>query len=163
IRLDRINDAEKLLVSAIRQQPKEDLSRGVLLSELADIYTYTSRFTMAERTLEDAIEIISNTAGEGSSEFITASINRGILQLESGRLAEAEETFDYVMSEITPDEPAFVATLNNQGLVYHGLGQLERAEEIFEKIRSLDSVVLGTGHPDFAITLTNLGFVYCDE
>ena len=163
IRLDKFNEAERLLQFTIRQQPESSIERGVLLSKLGDVYTITSQYSKAEKSLYPAIDIIQKTTGENSPEFITAAINLGILYMGQGKYADAEETFDYAISELTPDEPAYAATLNNQGLVYHSLGQLEMAEKNFLQIKSLDSAALGITHPDFAITLTNLGFVYCDE
>lgn len=163
IRLDKISDAEKLLKSTIRQQADKSLEAGMLLAKLGDLYTMSSRFSLADEALTDAVSILRTTAGEDTPEFLNALINRGILYMESGKAPEAEETFDYVLAQLSPEEPAYRSILNNQGLVYHSLGHFERASKVLSEIRALDSLDIGVTHPDFAITLTNLGFVYADE
>lgn len=162
-RLEKFSDAEKLLQSTVRQQPRNSLSQGVLLSKLGDLYTLTSQYSKAARSLESALAILAETAGQNSPEYITVLVNVGILNMGRGKFAEAEETFDYALAEISPDQPGYLATLNNQGLVYRSLGQLQRAEKIFLDMKAMDSIDLGVTHPDFAITLTNLGFVYAEE
>jgi CHAT domain-containing protein/tetratricopeptide (TPR) repeat protein len=163
IQVDKYSEAEKLLQSSIRQQQKNSIHQGVLLNKLGDIYTITSQYTRASKALQTALIIIEKTAGRNSPEYISASINLGILYMSQGKYAEAEEAFDYALGEITQDDNAYAATLNNQALVYQNLGQLERAEKTFREIQAIDSAAVGTTHPDFAITLTNLGLVYSDE
>ena len=163
IRLDKLDDAEKLLQSTLREQPQNSLLRGMILSKLADLYTMTSQYSKATRTLNAGLDIIERMAGENSIEFLSAVINLGILQMGQGKFAEAEETFDYVLAEISADDPAYATILNNQALVYKSLGQLDKAEKLFLTIKEMDSVNLGVTHPDFAITLTNLAFVYSDN
>jgi CHAT domain-containing protein/Tfp pilus assembly protein PilF len=160
--LDRFADAEKLLVSTIRQQEKGSLREGVLLSKLGDVYTMTSQYPKASRTLQSALDIIEKKSDDNSPEFITAAINLGILYMAQGKYAEAEEAFDYALGEITPDAEAYPAIINNQATVYQQLGQLERAEKVFQELQAMDSVSIGTQHPDFAITLSNIGLVYSD-
>lgn len=163
VRLDKFTEAEKLLQSTLRQQPRNSLAQGVLLGKLGDLYTLTSQHSKAEKALNSALDMIQAAAGEASPEYLTAATNLAILNMAQGKLAEAEEAFDYALAVLAPDEMAYQSVLNNQGLVYHGLGQLERAEKLFREIRAIDSASIGTDHPDFAITLTNLAFVLGDE
>lgn len=163
IRLDKFNEAEKLLQGTIRQQPKNSMNRSRLLNKLGDLYTITSRFSKADKTLEDALAIVENIDGEGSDDYINTVINLGILYTEQGKYPEAEEAFDYVLSKIEEGHPSYPDIANNQALVYHSLGQLDRAENFFNKIKSIDSLSVGDTHPDFAITLSNLALVYSDK
>lgn len=163
IQLDKFTEAEKLLQSAIRQQPKGSLIQGKLLWKLGDMYSITSQYSKASAALTSAIAIMEKTTGINSPEYISTSISLGILYMSQGKYAEAEELFDYALSEISPQDDAYPATLNNQATVYQNLGQLERAEKSFREIQSMDSLALGTSHPDYAITLSNLGLVYADE
>lgn len=163
VQLDKFNETEKLLTSTIRQQEKNSLNHGLLLSKLGDLYTITSQYSKAAKALNTALDILAKAAGENSAEYISASINLGILCMEQGKFPQAEEAFDHALTEITPDNVAYTPTLNNQALVYQSLGQLERAEKAFREIRATDSVVIGTTHPDFAVTLSNMGLVYSDE
>lgn len=163
ITLDKFNEAEKLLHTTIRQQPESSMSRSRLLNKLGDLYTITSRFSKAEKTLEEALAIVENIEGEGSDEYINTVINLGILYTEQGKYPEAEEAFDYVLSKLSESHPTYPDVANNQALVYHSLGQLDRAEVLFHKIKSIDSLSVGDTHPAFAITLSNLALVYSDK
>lgn len=83
--------------------------------------------------------------------------------MTQGKFAEAEEAFDFVLANMSQEEPSYYNVLNNQALVYQSLGQLGRSEKIFTQIREADSLTIGDTHPDFAITLSNLGLVFSDE
>lgn len=163
IQSDRFNETEKLLLSTIRQQPKNSLNHGKLLSKLGDVYTITSQFSRADKALNTALDIIVKIEGENSDLYTSTIINLGILYMEQGKFPEAEEAFDYTLQIVSNQDEAYPAVLNNQALVYQSLGQLDRAEKTFKEIRSIDSVSLGNTHPDFAVTLSNLGLVYTDQ
>jgi CHAT domain-containing protein len=163
MQLDKFNEAEKLLLATIRQQPKNSVNHAKLLSKLGDLYTLTSQFSKANKSLETSLAIIEKTEGQKSALYTSTIINLGILYMEQGKFPESEEAFDYALNEITRQHESYTALLNNQALVYQSLGQLDRAEKIFEEIRSLDSISLGDSHPEFAVTLSNLGLVYGDK
>lgn len=163
VQLDKFHEAEKLIQSTIRQQSKNSLNHGRLLSKLGDVYTITSQFSKAGKALNTALDIIAKIDGQHSDLYTSTVINLGILYMEQGKYPEAEEAFDYVLGIITPENDAYPAILNNQALVYQSLGQLDRAEKTFKEIRSIDSLSVGNTHPDFAVTLSNLGLVYSDK
>lgn len=163
IQLDRIKDAEQLLVATLKPQEKKSINRGVLLNKLGDLYSYTGQYSRASRTLTEAIDILGEQAGEESAEFISTAINMGILFMSQGKYPEAEEIFEVALTKVDDAEPAYAALLNNQALVFQSLGQLQRAESVLRDIRQRDSIELGVMHPDYAITLSNLGLVYADE
>ena len=163
IQLDRIKEAEGLLVSTLRQQPKNTNSRGVLLNKIGDLYSYSGQYTRALRALMEALDVHGELAGEESPEYINAAINLGILFVNQGKYPEAEEIFEVALTKVAPSEMAYASLLNNQALVLHSLGQLEKAEQTLSEIKKRDSLELGPTHPDYAITLSNLGLVYADQ
>lgn len=163
IQLDRIKDAEQLLLHTLKAQPKRSINRGVLLNKLGDLYSYSGQYSRASRTLQEAIDLLGDEAGEESAEFISTAINMGILFMSQGKYPEAEEIFEVALTKLREGEPAYTSVLNNQALVFQSLGQLQRAESTLQSIRERDSVDLGVTHPDYAITLSNLGLVYADE
>ena len=142
IQLDRFNEAEKLLTSTIKRQPKRSLPEGNLLNKLGDLYSYTGQFSKASKALEASADILFDVAGENSPEYLSAAINLGILYMNQGKYPEAEEVFEIALNIIDPSLAGYNAVLNNQALVYQSLGQLDRAESTFNKIRSLDSVAM---------------------
>ena len=163
LQLDRIKEAEAILISTLRQQPKNTVSRGVLLNKIGDLYSYSGQYTRALRALTEALDIHSELAGEESLEYINAAINLGILFVNQGKYPEAEEIFEVALTKVAPSEMAYASLLNNQALVLQSLGQLEKAELTFTEIKKRDSAELGPMHPDYAITLSNLGLVYADR
>jgi CHAT domain-containing protein/Tfp pilus assembly protein PilF len=162
VNTDRTKDAEKLLSSTLRHHLKKTIERGLLLGKLGDVYTYQSQFTKAQKTLEDALDILFNVAGENSSEYMLAAHNLALLYMSKGKYPEAEEIFDVALANIPPTDPTYADVLNNQGLVYRNLGMFDRSESLFKRMRTIDSLALGNDHPDFAITLSNLGQVLTD-
>lgn len=163
IQLDRIRDAEQLLLTTLKPQAKNSIQRGILLNKLGDLYSYSGQYSRASRTLQQAIDLLGEEAGEESAEFISTAINMGILYMSQGKYPEAEEIFEVALTKVHESEPAYESLLNNQALVLQSLGQLQRAESMLQNIRERDSIELGVTHPDYAITLSNLGLVYADE
>lgn len=163
LNLDRLEDAENLLETTLKQQAKSSGNYGLLLSKAGDIYTFSGQYSKANTALIEALPILEKTYGTNSNEHILALFNYGTLYMWQGKYAEAEEVFDTVLDLIDPNQKTYVAALNNQGLVYRRLGQLEKAEGTFSEIRGLDSATVGTSHPDYAITLSNIALVQTDE
>jgi CHAT domain-containing protein/tetratricopeptide (TPR) repeat protein len=163
IQLDKFAATEKLLEATIKLQQRGSLQHGQLLMKLGELYAITSQYSKASKALTNAMLIMEKTAGINSPEYISTTIRMGILYMGQGKYAEAEELFDYAISEIGVQDEAYPAILNNQATVYQNLGQLERAEKAFKEIQGIDSMTVGTSHPDYAITLSNLGLVYADE
>ena len=163
IQLDRIRDAEQLLLHTLKAQQKKSINRGVLLNKLGDLYSYSGQYSRASRTLQEAIDLLSEAAGEESAEFISTAINMGILFMNQGKYPEAEEIFEVALSKVDEREPAYASLLNNQALVFQSLGQLQRAESTLQDIQKRDSIDLGVTHPDYAVTLSNLGLVFADK
>lgn len=162
LQLDRLKDAEALLLSTLKPQQKHSQNRGQLLNKLGDLYSYTGQYTKASKALLEALDVLAESSGEESPDYISAAITLGILYMNQGKYPEAEEIFEVALSKMDPSEVAYASLLNNQALVFQSLGLLERAENTFDEIKKLDSLSVGTVHPDYAITLSNLGLVYAD-
>lgn len=160
--LDRLKNAEQLLVSIAKLQDAKSLSRALLLNKTGELYTYTGQYSRASKALLQAIEIQGNELGEESPEYVSTMINLGILYMSQGKYPEAEEIFEVALTKTDQSEPAYASVLNNQALVLQNLGQLNRSEQTLRDIRRMDSLTVGTSHPDYAITLSNLGLVYAD-
>ncbi|HEY0652454.1 MAG TPA: CHAT domain-containing tetratricopeptide repeat protein [Chryseosolibacter sp.] len=161
--LDKFPQAEKLILESLGQQEKGSYLEGALHSELGGLYTATAQFAKAAKHLTQALDILEKVEGPTSPYTLAATVNFGILYMSQGKYAEAEEAFDFVLTNMSPDDPTFLNVVNNQALVYHWLGQYERAEKMFKQVREADSLSIGDTHPDFAITLSNLGVLYSDE
>jgi CHAT domain-containing protein/Tfp pilus assembly protein PilF len=161
--LDKFAEAENLLLQTLGEQNKNSILAAAVHSELGGLYTVNGQFQKATRHLNDALTILERQSEPNSRFTLTTTVNLGILYMTQGKFAEAEEAFDFVLANMSEDEPSYYNVLNNQALVYQSLGQLDRSEKIFKTIREADSVYIGDNHPDFAITLSNLGLVFSDE
>ena len=162
LQLDRLKDAESLLLSTLRAQNQTSANRGLLLNKLGDLYSYSGQYTRAGQCLDEALQVQAETSGEESAEYISTAITLGVLYMNEGKYPEAEEIFEVALSNLEPSSTAYASVLNNQALALQSLGRLEDAETTLEKIRGIDSLTVGTAHPDYAITLSNLGLVYAD-
>ncbi len=161
--LDKFSEAEKLLTESLDLQEKNSLYKAAFHSELGGLYTGNAQFQKATKHLNEALDIIEKLNKSNSVIGLSAMANIGILYMYQGKYAEAEEAFDFVLGNMSEEEPNYFNVLNNQALVYHSLGQLDRSEKLFEQIRLADSVYLGATHPDYAVTLSNLALLYLDE
>lgn len=162
IQVDRLRDAENLLLNTLRAQDAGSHPRGLLLNKLGDLYSYTGEYSRAMRSLSEALDIHMDHGGEETAEYISAAINLGVLYMNQGKYPEAQEIFEVALTKLDPSEPAYASVLNNQALVLQSLGQLEQAGRALADLKQMDSLTVGTSHPDFAITLSNLGLVYAD-
>jgi CHAT domain-containing protein/Tfp pilus assembly protein PilF len=160
--LDRLKEAENLIVSTLRSHKKNTNNRASLLSKLGDVYAYIGQVSRAEKVLLEAIDIHAAESGEESAGYIGTAISLGILYMDQGKYPEAEEIFDVALSKIDHRDLAYATALSNQALVLQSLGQIEKAEKTLLQIRALDSAAGGTTHPNYAITLSHLGLVYAD-
>ena len=162
LEVDRLKQAERILISSLRYQEKSSLGRGLLLNRLGELYTYTGSYSRASEVLTEALDVVGEMAGEESAEYVSTAVNLGILYMSQGKYPEAEEIFEVALTHVDPSEPAYPSLLNNQALVLQSLGQLDRAEKALRKIKTIDSLSVGTMHPDYAIILSNLGLIYAD-
>lgn len=161
--LDKFSAAETLLLESLRLQEKGTAIKAAYHSELGGLYTVSGQYQKASKQLNEALDILEQLQERNSPIALSAMVNLGILYMSQGKYAEAEEAFDFVLANMSEDDPTYFNVLNNQALVYQFLGQLERSEKVFEQIQVADSLTIGTTHPDYAITLSNLGLVLSDE
>ncbi|NBP67948.1 MAG: CHAT domain-containing protein [Cytophagia bacterium] len=162
LKIDRLKDADQLLSNTLKQQSKTSGNYALLLYKLGDIAQYSGQYRKANAALTEALPLVEKSFGKNSPEYFAVLINYGNLQMRQGKYPEAEETFDAVLELLSPKEELYVAALNDQALVYRSLAQYEKSERIFKELKSLDSATLGQEHPDYAITLSNIGLVQTD-
>ncbi|HEY0743901.1 MAG TPA: CHAT domain-containing protein [Chryseosolibacter sp.] len=161
--LDKFAEAETLLLESLKLQEKGTVIKAAYHSELGGLYTVSAQYQKASKQLNEALDILEDLNDTNSPIALSATVNLGILYMSQGKYAEAEEAFDFVLANMSEDEPTYFNVLNNQALVYQFLGQLDRSEKVFGQIRTADSLAVGTTHPDYAITLSNLALVLSDE
>ena len=160
--------AEVKLKDVMSRLPKHSPYYGLIEARLGYVYTFSGLYSKADRCYGTALPAILNAYGEASREYQLTLGNYAALLMNQGKFDRAEEVLTSTVSAIQQsnwEEKDFqhYNALNNLSLAYQSLGQYASAESSFETILSSDSVLLGVDHPDFAITLSNLGQLYTDE
>ncbi|HET9486461.1 MAG TPA: tetratricopeptide repeat protein, partial [Chryseosolibacter sp.] len=122
IQLDRLKDAETLLSTTLKHHGKSTTSRGLLLSKLGDLYSFSGEYSRASTSLKEALGIHMEQSGEESPEYTSTAIALGVLYINQGKYPEAQEIFEVALSILDPSDNAYASVLNNHALVLQSLG-----------------------------------------
>ncbi|MBK7650662.1 MAG: tetratricopeptide repeat protein [Flammeovirgaceae bacterium] len=168
LQADRWRVAEQLLKDSWSKINKDSRYSGLVEAKLGYVYTYTGLFGKATNCFTSSIPVIEQQFGEASKEYQLTLANYSALLMEQGKYDRAEEVLAEVINVIAnsnwDDKDQLRANAyNNISLSYQALGQYEQAESSFEDVLKHDSITIGISHPDFAITLSNLGQLYTQE
>lgn len=168
LQIDRWQAAEQILKEGGSKISKSSRFSGLVEAKLGYVYTYTGLFGKATNCFTNSIPAIEQHYGETSKEYQLTLANYGALLMEQGKYDRAEEVLAEVIKvmENSDWEEKDLLTANahnNISLTYQALGQYEQAESSFEGVLRQDSATIGISHPDFAITLSNLGQLYTQE
>ncbi|MCB0493332.1 MAG: CHAT domain-containing protein [Cyclobacteriaceae bacterium] len=160
--------AEIKLKDAMSSLPKDSKYFGLVEARLAYVYNFSGLYRKAERSYQTALPSILDAYGEESREYQLTLGGYATLLMNQGKFDRAEELLTSTVTAIQQSnweekDYLYYNALNNLSLAYQSLGQYASAETSFEAILSSDSIALGVNHPDFAITLSNLGQLYTDE
>ncbi|MFZ1807223.1 MAG: CHAT domain-containing tetratricopeptide repeat protein [Cyclobacteriaceae bacterium] len=160
--------AEGKLKDAMSSLPKTSKYYGLVEAKLGYVYTFSGLYSKAERSYNAALPAILDAYGEESREYQLTLGGYATLLMNQGKFDRAEELLASTVTAIQQSDWEekdfqYYNALNNLSLAYQSLGQYESAESSFEAILKSDSILLGVNHPDYAITLSNLGQLYTDE
>lgn len=163
----QIDEAIRMLETALRETKEFTLANAIVLSSLADLYSYAGRYKASERLFIDAITLLKQFEGEDSEFYNTTLTNYGSLLMQMGKYDQAEEIYTGVLT-LAKEKDWFTsniqyATLNNLALVQNSLGLYDQSESSYRELMQLDSANIGVNHPDYAIDLCNLGLLYIDQ
>lgn len=160
--------AEIKLKNAMSSLPRNSKYFGLIEARLGYVYTFSGLYSKAERSYNAALPAILDSYGEESREYQLTLGGYATLLMNQGKYDRAEEILALTVTAIQlsdweEKDFQYYTALNNLSLAYQSLGQYASAESSFEDILRSDSILLGVNHPDFAITLSNLGQLYTDE
>ena len=143
--------------------PAADFHLAMARNCLAVLRMAHRRFDEAEKLLNQALE-----AYRQGSEMIRLYVgvtltNLGALRRLQGRNAEAarffQESVTSLESQLRPDHPLMIRSLNNLALSYVSLGNRAAAEATFDRALEVAAKRLGTATPVYAKVLFNYGTV----
>ena len=107
-----------------------------------------------------ALDTFVRMEGEGSREAITARTSMALALASLGRIEQADATYErayeLARSELEPDHPARLATVNSYAAWLGKRGRNEEAVRLTGEVAEARTRVLGPSHPDTLIALNNL-------
>ena len=162
---DQFRRADDELQIALKSAPLS--LRGQVRGKLAFLLGYQGLYSQSSRQFVQALKEIQSQVGDTAQDYQLTLANFGYLHVLQGKYDYAEEELSLAMKSIQEHgwpglESSEYATLNNLALAHQALGQLGAAEKEYLEILKRDSASIGTDHPDYGITLSNLGLVYID-
>ncbi len=165
---DRWGLAEANLKKCLEKLSKGSRFYGLVTAKLGDVYSFSGLYSKASACFSEAMPVIQKHFGVTSVEYQLSLANYASLLMQQGKYDQAEEILSGVITSVEQSdweekEGLYFSALNNLSLSYQALGQYSEAETGLRSIAIRDSVTLGTNHPDFALTLSNLGQLYTNE
>jgi CHAT domain-containing protein/Tfp pilus assembly protein PilF len=160
VQTGEINRAVKLLQDVMRLQKISMKQHADAAFQLARIQQHMGQFSEAERSYETAIKAYGTAGSKYHNELEEASNSLATFYLTLGNYDAAEYLYNNLIKQTDPSS-VFYSTLNqNLAAVYEQTSRYEGAKILLEETLEHDKKLLGTSHPDYAITLQNLGALY---
>ena len=161
--LGQYKDALPILDEALHLQgPSQDGSHIGTLLEVASARIGTGDLPSAEHPLQDALHISQSQFGAKSIESGRTLWALGMLRLEQGRLAEAQDLFLQGLRILQSDnapQTDISSLLDDLAKVYTREQQWLLAKKTYEQALEIDRRVLGDDHPRVSQYLENLAIV----
>ena len=137
---------------------------GVILNNLARLYTLTGEYTRAEPLFKEAIEISVKTVGREHPNYTLCLSNMALLYGSTGDYARAKSLFQEALEirkkTVGDAHPDYATSLNNLGMLYHDMGEYTRAQPLLQQALEIRKKTVGEEHPDYAESLNNLALLY---
>ncbi|NEQ31296.1 MAG: tetratricopeptide repeat protein [Leptolyngbya sp. SIO4C5] len=161
-----LEQAEKYCQKAIALQRQLEQLEDVAISlnRLGLIYLHSGSYPLAERPLEEALQLRKQLLGKAHPDVATSLNNLALLYKSQGRYSTAEplylEALELRKQLLGEAHPDVAASLNNLALLYDSQGRYSTAEPLYLEALELRKQLLGEAHPDVATSLNNLAGLY---
>ncbi len=169
--LDR-NQYEKalpLFVNALaladEQSPANDSTIASILIPLVWTYHQLGDFDTAMKFCRRSIAILEKSSEKNPSLFAMALNQSGLLNRDLKNHAVAEENFNRSLGILKNTYPDLLgsdcaAVINNLGGLFEERMEYDRAEQFYYQALDIYKKIHGERHPQIAICLNNLAFLY---
>ena len=128
---------------------------------LAELYITDRKFTPADSILNKMDNLIAESTEERRPQKAAMLSLRARIAAEGqDNLAAADTLFLASISllrEVLPDSPLLPTSLNNAAVNQVAMRDFERAEATYTEALEVQGRMFGTDHPEYALTLENLG------
>jgi CHAT domain-containing protein/tetratricopeptide (TPR) repeat protein len=161
--IDDFGEAEKILQITLRKQMATSTAAANIMLQLGKLYITTGQFTKSRKLLEQSIVLLTFDSENYSDNLINAKATLGNLLMSMGKYAEAEELFEEILAETSPENQNHQSGINNLAVLYQEVGQFDLSEQYLRRLASIDSIQIGVSHPEFSITLSNLGIALLEQ
>ncbi|KAF9887507.1 hypothetical protein FE257_010085 [Aspergillus nanangensis] len=116
----------------------------------------------AENMYQQLISRKTRVLGHEHISTLDTTHNLGIIYYAQGRLEEAEEIYERVLS-LSPDHGFLPNTVSNLAHVYRSRGKLEDAEKMYQQALRDQEKTLGPDDLSTLATVHSLGQIYVDQ
>jgi tetratricopeptide (TPR) repeat protein len=163
----RLEQAENFFKRALleAQAGKEDKEKHAASSigALAAVYRYQKDFDKAQKTYQQAEQLIKAAYGEASTEYATILDNEAIFNEEMGKSASANELRQKALSVYEKNGPSVDLAITYGNIGGSALGtprDLEKAELFLSRALDMFKKFLPADEPRIATIEDELGIVY---
>ena len=121
----------------------------------------------ARTQMEQVLALRRRALSEDHPDTATSMNNLAILDMEEGRVADAEpllaKALEVRRRVLGEDNPVTLVTLSNLGSLYRVEGKYQQAESVYLTAIATRTRVLGADHRDTGTSMHNLALVYLIE
>ncbi len=135
------------------------------LNALAVLLTQHDRYVEAEYLFRRALEISENLHSPNDRTLAVSLNNLAFVLEKQGHVRDAEVLYRRLLliREGVPDnESAIAETLTGLASTLERLGRYSEAEPLYRRVLVIRERILGSDHPDVAMSLNNLAFCLAD-
>ena len=135
-------------------------------TQLALCYYFISvgDYSSAEKTLQNAEEIVISTSGKSSDDYAQVLHYKALLRMEDGKLRSAEPYFKQakdLYSELYGESNNdYGIVLNDLADLYEMMARYDEALDLHFKSLKITEINLGKDHHEYGISLHNIALVY---
>jgi tetratricopeptide (TPR) repeat protein len=162
--MGRYNDAESTLRKLMRDIGDDNPQYPSVVTNLAILYSTTGEYSKAERTFDRALELLENSVGIASVDYVVGLSSLSYMYQSAGRYSEADQALTEALSILDrlQGDNAEVRSLlyNYTGTVKFRMGLYDDAVDYFTQSLEIDGEIYGEDSPTYAYSLDALGSVY---
>jgi CHAT domain-containing protein len=152
--------AAKLLKEVINRQPINTKVYSDAVYQLARVQQRLGQFKEAELNYTVAIKSYKISPQLFHDELSHTYNSLATFYITLGNYAAAEQLYNTLIKETDPNSSFYSALRQNLAAIYEQTLRYPEAQTLLEETLKRDKTILGTSHPDYAITLQNLAVVY---
>jgi CHAT domain-containing protein len=140
---------------------------GILLYNLAHLYSSSGRYSEAEPLLVRSLAILEKTLSPDHPDVVRTLNSLGSVYGSQGRYADAQPVFKRLLSirekTLGPDHPDVAKVMDYLAWTYKKQGLYADAETLHLRSLIIEEKTLGPDHPDVATTLIFLAELYSSQ